>query len=828
MTFTQDSMSAVAHVRDSDKAIQTLSQHLNGVSRLAEQYATKMGLGMLGRLLGLFHDIGKASDAFQQYIHTGAGLVEQDADLHVDAPRARGTIDHSTAGAQMVHELIGGDHGSLPIHAELLSLCLASHHSGLIDCLAPDGSDHLQTRIDKDPVRTSFVEVKDKIPPEVMARISSTLEDSTLELQLSKLAQEIGDRISKTVPLEGRTDMCCFQLGMIAKFLFSCLIDADRSDSASFCEPRNLKARDGREPVDWGLLLLRLETKLSDFTEGGYVNRLRKEISENCAAAAERHPGIFTLTVPTGGGKTLASLRFALRHAQKHGLERIVYVIPYTSIIDQNADTVRKILDPADLDGIVLEHHSNLTPERENWKQKILAENWDAPIVFTTSVQFLEAIFGKGTRGARRLHQLTRAVIIFDEIQTLPIRTIHLFNNAVSFLAENGKSSIVLCTATQPLLDQVTPTNGRLTFGDETEMMPDATRLFTKLRRVEVIDKTKPGGWHIGDAAHLACKEMEEQGSVLCIVNTKAVARELYKQIVDLTDVKAYHLSTNMCPVHRMAVLKEVTYQLEKRIPVICVSTQLIEAGVDIDFRGVIRSISGLDSIAQAAGRCNRNGLMASPGKVHVLNLQSENTSSLPDIKIGKTITERILGEYHDDPTLFGDGLIGLEAIERYYREYFFQREKEMVYRVDDKSAIGREDSLLSLLSANRISVGLYQSVAGKRKNIWLPQSFMSAAKEFDVIDSPTQGVIVPYETGNSIIGDISAAIDLTDFKKLLRSAQRYSVNLFNSKFQELRQLGAVYEIRQGSELYALLPEYYHECFGFDVSTTGSPGAIIC
>ena len=298
--------------------------------------------------------------------------------------------------------------------------------------------------------------------------------------------------------------------------------------------------------------------------------------------------------------------------------------------------------DPISEGRIVLEHHSDLTPEQQGWREKMLSENWDAPVVYTTMVQFLETLFGAGTRGARRMHQLANSVLIFDEIQTLPVRCVHLFNNAINFLVEQCGSTVVLCTATQPLLDRVDVKKGSIRVPDGNEIMPDLKALFDDLKRVEVVNSRKPSGWANGEIADLSIKEAHRADSCLVIVNTKKAAQTLYNLAKDQDGMDVYHLSTDLCPAHRKDKLAEIKAKLEEintkqgnAVKLLCFSTQLIEAGVDVDFGAVIRSTAGLDSIAQAAGRCNRNG-NREIGIVHVVNPQDENLDMLPDIKIGK------------------------------------------------------------------------------------------------------------------------------------------------------------------------------------------------
>ena len=520
----------------------------------------------------------------------------------------------------------------------------------------------------------------------------------------------------------------------------------------------------------------------------------------------------------------MASLRFALHHAHVHDLDRVFYIVPYLTIIDQNADTVREIMEPAnERDKVVLEHHSNLTPEQETRRHNLLAENWDAPIVFTTQVQFLEALFGSGTRDARRMHQLANSVVILDEVQTIPIKTTHMFLTALRFLTNGCGATVVLCTATQPPFDKLGNPYRELSITSEQHIIQHEEELFKKLRRVEVHDNRKPEGLTNAEVADLAENALQEKGSVLIVVNTRASALALYQQIKARNlNATIYHLSTNMCPAHRVDVLNEVKGMLSANEPVICVSTQLIEAGVDIDFGAVIRALAGLDSIAQSAGRCNRHGMREGLGRMWVVNPQEEKLDRLVDIKIGRGHSQRVLDDFRDSPESFGNDRIGLDAVGAYYGFYYQSRKIELSYPVDANSTIGRDDDLYNLLALNTLSTNAYKAVHQSAPEILLRQSFRSAAGEFHVIDSPTRGVIVPYKEGDEIIKDLCSAPGLEKQSKALKRAQRYSVSLFTHQFNELVEAGAIQEVQPGAGIYHLDEQYYDKEFGWSVEPVGN------
>ncbi|MBF0132050.1 MAG: CRISPR-associated helicase Cas3' [Magnetococcales bacterium] len=797
---------AMAHHRKSDGTDQTLETHLQGVATRAKGFADKLQLAPLGEILGLLHDLGKYSAEFQSYLRHAIRAQQQqeggdfDPDGDTANPR-RGSVDHSTAGAQWAWHWSQEQGPYGPLVGQIIALCLVSHHSGLIDCLHLSASkpaeDKFSNRMDKGEDQTHLEEVRGKVDSNILAQLEERMANRSWFEALIKILQEIA-RTNR-----GKETVFCQAMGLLVRFLFSCLIDADRIDSADFEHPDQAPLRQDGRTVDWPQLCDRLEQHLATFPIRHPVDEARRKISDHCWKAAQRDRGCYTLTVPTGGGKTLASLRFALHHARHHGMERIFFIIPYTSIIDQNARVVRTILEP---DGcaerIVLEHHANLTAETETWPQKVMArENWDAPIIFTTMVQFLEALFGGGTRGSRRMHRLANAVMIFDEPQTLPINCVHLFNNAINFLVQQCHSSVLFCTATQPLLHEVDEKKGALKLSDNPELMPEVTRLFQDLRRVQVRDCRQPGGWSVEAVAELALKEVARTGSCLVVVNTKAEALVLYRACREQGTVPLYHLSTRMCPAHRKAVLDAVIARLPDQ-PTLCISTQLIEAGVDVDFGSVIRYLAGIDSIAQAAGRCNRNGARTM-GVVHVVNAAGERLKGLEEIRIGQDKAQVVLDVFPQDP-------IGPDAITLYYKNFFFARSGQMDYPIKGG------DTLLNLLSRNDKATEDFKREYRTSPKLHFLQSFMTAGNSFKVIDAPTQGVIVPYDTvGNELIAALCSAFAPEREYSLLRQAQQYAVNVFPQILGRFQDDGIVREMQPGMGIFYLLDHrYYSREFG--------------
>ena len=410
------------------------------------------------------HDFGKYSQDFQEYIKSVTG-INPDADDYV-LPNGK-KIDHSTAGVQWVYRELrkfGAAQGIGELFGQMLGICIASHHGeGLIDCLDGEGNPKWIERFNKTDELTHLEECEQNADEAVLQKAKELAGENLIRSLLKAVKPILSDPVSNDKIKE-------FYLGCLTRFLFSCLIDADRINSSDFEREAQKEVRRLTEKPDWQTAIDQLKAKLAGFENRYPIDEIRRKISDDCLKRAADSQGIYTLTVPTGGGKTLASLRYALYHAQKHNLDRIIYIIPYTSIIDQNAEEVRKIYcldlkeddngefhscrECSECEKWVLEHHSNLEPEKQSWQDKLLSENWDKPIVFTTMVQFLDAWFGGGTRGARHIHPMTNAVLIFDEIQTLPVKCVHLFCNVLNWLTTFGKSTAVLCTATQPLLGE--------------------------------------------------------------------------------------------------------------------------------------------------------------------------------------------------------------------------------------------------------------------------------------------------------------------------------------------------------------------------------------
>lgn len=693
-------MDYYAHSVGPDKAEwQPLRQHLEATARMAADFAGRFGGGAYGTAAGLLHDLGKYSTEFQRRLE-GAPL----------------RVDHSTAGAQEARRLYGKAVGTL------ISYVVAGHHAGLPDygTLADDAS--LAARLARQDIPDYSVYQQDSLT--FPAR-------SALALSIHPLPSQAG-----------------FSLQFFVRMLYSCLVDADFLDTERVMDRSRARLR-GRYPSVTELYD-RLEHYLVSRFAGvpdSTVNRTRREVLATARAAAERRPGLYTLTVPTGGGKTLSSLTFALQHAVRNQLERVVYVIPFTTIIEQNAEVFRQAVGG----DAVVEHHSSLEQPSEgdeDWseevaRRRLAAENWDAPLVVTTNVQFFESLFASRSSRCRKIHNLARSVIILDEAQMIPTDLLRPSVAALAELAANYGSTVLLCTATQPALQDLLPPDTQVT-----EIAPDPPRLFEVLHRTEV---TQLGPMEDADLAG----RLADHHQVLCIVNTRSHARQLYELMGPGDGI--VHLSARMCPRHRQQVLAVVREALRTGSPCRVVSTQLIEAGVDVDFPVVYRAATGLDSLAQAAGRCNREGRL-DRGSVflfepvgHPLRGWFQRTA---------TVARMVLRE--------GDDPLDPETIQRYFTTLYDLEDGEL-----DRH-------------------GIMQALAEEGTSLRFP--FADIAAKFRLIDNDMMPVIVPWG------GEGEQLVQTARFAPtygLLRRLQPFVVQVYPHEFFTLQRNRQV-EVRGG------------------------------
>lgn len=826
----QQAREFIAHVRKKDGCRESVHDHSLAVCRHAEVLGAKIGAKHLAGLSGLLHDLGKNTLEFKNYL--------EQAIAHPNRPPRRGSVDHSTAGGKWVYEQfhLRADQSIDRLLAEWIANCIVSHHGGLKDFVSPEGRSPFLDRVRM---------TEDKLPEfelAVQRFLSTTMTREEIDAYFAKAREELRQLLEK---MKACSSAPRTMASLTLKYLFSCLIDADRTETRLFDEDEQPE-----EAPDTGAffakvyrsLLTKLECFEQDPNADHPINRLRSEMSLQCEMfATERPSGVYTLSIPTGGGKTLASLRYALRHAMDQGKERIIYILPYNTIIEKNASEVRKIVQDDDM---LLEHHSNVADDRdlrrlldpdgaadeeeeedqaynlERQKLRLAHDTWDRPILFTTMVQFLNTFYASGSRHVRRLHQLSNAVIIFDEVQAVPPHCISMFNEAVNFLHGIGGSTVVLCTATQPALQYV---RQHVRLAGEPEIIREPDRVMQQFKRVELRDETGRGAMSTEQLAAFVAERMADIDSLLVILNTKKAVRELFEHLrkqdwVAEGEVKLYHLSTLMCGAHRKARLDEIRALLGKE-RIVCVSTQLIEAGVDISFQGVIRSLAGLDSIAQAAGRCNRNGETDVPREVSIIRSAVESLRSLPEIKLAAEQTERVLGEFKSNPERYGHHLLSREAMALYFFYYYETIKEKMDYPVPKEGL-----KLFPLLDKNKLSRDRYKLKHLAEPPLEAHGAIAAVEEHFEVIANAGKSVIVPYnDDAQSIITALNGEAGSSKLGDLLRQAQPYTVNLFDQELRRLDKGQNLHYLLQGRVL-ALSETAYDKEYGVNPKGDGEWG----
>jgi len=712
---------------------QPLVEHLTNTADLAQRFGKDADISELARTVALLHDLGKYSKAFQARLD--------------GSPRK---VDHATAGARTAIELFNKNDLEKWL-ATMLAYCVAGHHTGLPDygsAIDVGGDGTLYARLD--PSKTKL---------EDFSAYKTEIDTATLAMK---------SRVIKTAK-----EHQGFSLAFMTRMLYSALVDADFQETETYMN-------EGEKPRGEHASIEELNRNLSahlrkfDNPEGD-INKKRTETLKACIEKAKSEQGFFTLTVPTGGGKTLASMAFALNHAVRHGLKRVVYVLPFTTIIEQNAAVFKECLGEQN----VLEHHSNFdwNPKREDSpesadnetsdvlsKLKLASENWDIPIVVTTNVQFFESLFANRSSHCRKLHNLAKSVIIFDEAQMLPREYLDPCMLAVKELVQNYGTSAVFCTATQPALDK------RLPGVKFTDLVPDSQALFDFYKRVQIKNLGK-----VPDSDLI--EKIQAHSQALCIVNTRKHAKGLFDQ---LEDEGRFHLSTLMCPTHRKETLIKIRELLKSGQPCRVISTQVMEAGIDVDFPVGFRALAGLDSIIQAAGRVNREMKQAN-SDVYVFDPETPFVKKTPAfIKQGASVAESILRDFSSDP-------VSVQAINAYFK---------MLYNLQDPKRA---------FDVKRI-LAYFDKESGE-----LDFDFKTAAENFKLIENSTVAVVIPYcEEAKKILEQ--ARHHPYPFK-FARRLQMYTVNIYQKEFEALQSKGAIETFNDTYEVLNSM-DYYDEKTG--------------
>ena len=782
-----------AHIREDGKR-QTVKEHSLEVGDCAARAAGPAGLAHTARVAGWLHDAGKCKEAFQKYLQ----------DAVAGRPVHRGSVNHSFAGARYVltafHDLQGDPYAALT--AELIGFAVGAHH-GLFDCMderQQNGFSHRQDArgIDYEESMEHFF--AQCVPEERL------LEEFRLAVgEVTALFSRI-DQIA--APAEQHDEEVFFYLGLAARGILSGVIEGDRRDTARFMNDKEVP----RWPEDmtpiWKKSLRQVERTLQGFSKERPIDRARQIISDRCGECGKSAGGIFRLNVPTGGGKTLSGLRFALTHGARWNKARIFFLSPLLSILDQNAQVIR---DAVKDDRLILEHHSNLVRPTQDGKEldrlELLMENWDTPMVITTLVQFLNTLFSGKTGCIRRFHAVFDSVIVIDEVQTVPDHMLSLFDLAMTFLSQICGATILLCSATQPCLEEA---DHPLRY-PPTQVVGYDEALWQVFRRTTIQDG---GTCSLEELPGYIQERLEACRSLLVVCNKKDQAEYLFRQ-TQAEGVGAFHLSAAMCVAHRRQVLAEIQKALKENKKggpkVLCISTQVVEAGVDISFQQVLRLSAGMDSVVQSAGRCNRNGEDPTPQPVTVLRCAGERLDRLRQIRRGQAATESLLYAYRKDPDRFDRRLDSDQAIAYYYRKLY----KSMDQGHQDY-VVTPHGRLLDLLALNERYATAYSQDVDRYV---LHQAFRLAGNLFQVFDQDTIDVLVPYQEGRQIREKLIRAAQTWDYdqlRTLLEEARPYTVSMYRYQIDRLQAQGALIQLFDGRAL-ALTDGYYHEATGFSL-----------
>lgn len=779
----------IAHIRQSDGQEQSVECHCLQTANYARIAGKSVGMEQLAFVAGLLHDMGKLSSAFDAYIHG-------------DSHYYRGSIDHCFAGAKYLSELAENE---IFLHkkaqflktAEFLGHVILSHH-GLHDWIDEEGKDYFHARIMKTENYKEILENAKNISFFQDCPEKFQLAEAEFSVLKSKIKSIVSEMPLSDATAKNKNEILSFYLGMAERLMTSILIDADRTDTADFISNVTIE-KSFDSALLWEKMQKRMEQRLSEFSERtDRISKQRNSISERCAAFAEHSVKICRLIVPTGGGKTLSALRFAIAYCRRYHKKRIFYIAPFLSILEQNSDEIRKIAG----DDEFLEHHSDAMNEilqKENTDElhsyELHTERWDSPVIATTMVQFLDSLFSAKTSAVRRMHQLSESVIIIDEIQSLPTKCVYMFNLAMNFLSRICGSVIVLCSATQPPFELLK--KYPLLLDSNSSMTGETVGDFSVFRRTYIENYIKEDGYSYEEAAEFCLAKQPEYGSLLMIVNTKLAAREIFQRLQQDSLVPIFHLSTNMCPQHRREQIQKIRERLEQHLPIICVTTQLIEAGVDISFGCVVRSLAGMDSIAQASGRCNRNGESETACPVFILDIWEEKLANLEEIQAGQDISLQML-----DNTEKRTDLLGVEMMSEYFRKFYHENKEQLVYPY-------RNENLIDLLSLNHDR----NLLSGRTKANVSGQAFATAGQAFNVIENNTQSLLVPFnEEAKTLIAELNTNKTPSEIRLLLRKAQPYMAGVYPQMFRKLQEENAIFSLTSG--VLTVDERYYHSEYG--------------
>ena len=796
-------MNNLAHISKDGKRKQTLKEHNTNVARYTAKCLKTIGLSDLGTLVGLLHD-GKGTDNFQTYLKRSTEYSRYDQG-YVPKPAfsrpRRGSVNHTFAGVIYVIERYHkGNDPFDDLTAEIAAVAIGAHH-GLFDCenleKSKNGFTHRLTT-DKDVIQ--YDQAKESFEHEISSagRLDSLFSKAREEVKTltsDKIKEYVVSNSDKKQQVNAPQQMQMY-IYFITKLVMSALIYADRRDTAEFYDGRDYSDIDGQ----WDRDIKEFERKYDALGHSDTgINNVRRIISDQCADFASHPANIYRMDIPTGGGKTLSSLRYALHHAEKFSKKKIIYVIPLLTIIEQNAKVIKQYLPSED----VLEHHSDVVKEdmseEEINEYDLRRDRWASPVIITTLVEMLNILFGGKTSDIARMRALSDSIIIFDEVQSVPKSTLAMFNSALNFLSGFCGTTIILCSATQPEFDSLKDFPMNLSKDRMVDLTDEQMKYF---KRHDYINLTA-SPMDISSLSGFAIKTVKEQNPLMIVCNTKSEARSIYKNIQKEKGVTALFLSAGLCKAHRKEVLDTVFKKLKviqtktSDEKLVLVTTQLVEAGVDVSFRSVIRILAGNDNLVQAAGRCDRSGEYGA-GSVYLVKLSGENAvlGCLPDIIESQQslLSTMCYKDFKPEDS---------EFIADFYKRMFTCADtiKKTHYPFHYKT----KDLLMNDIMSHRMF-----SNRNERSPYFITYPFKTCGENFKVFNEDTYTILVPYKEGKDIIKEIEADSDKNIPAGLINKSSAYSVNIYDQQMKKLKEQGMIKEVC-GGLIYVLDEQAYSQ-----------------
>jgi len=777
------------------------------VAKLAGELLKTSGLYTTAFLSGLLHDMGKFHDNFERYIKCVSSGGEYRGER----------VIHTFTGVSFILRTYHNGDNMRKLTAETISLTIGSHH-GLFDIYHDtDNFNAFRHRLEKQPdydrvaIENFFREC---VPRE---EIEKLFNESVKEIT------EFCGKIYKVCTKPEPQGKCDFYLGLLSRLVLSAVIEGDRRDTADFM---NNESHIVATSVNWHDEIGSLDRLLENFQSQTDIQKARRSFSDACNKFANEPSDIYRLDLPTGGGKTLSSIRYALTHAQAYGKRRIFYVAPLLTILEQNASIIKNALPP---DEDILLHYSNLTEDSFNNDmlddRELLLDSWESKIIITTLVQMLQTMFSGKMSSIRRFNALSNSVIIFDEIQSLPMKVYSMFNLAVNFLSKCCEATIILCSATLPLFDKadIYPM-----IVSNKQMIPQELIEESK----QIFKRTDIKKWEkelsIDKIPDIVINRLNVDKSILVVCNKKNQAAQIFNSLRESLsegDVLLFHLSAGMCPKHRKDTIRDLTDALATGKKLICISTQVIEAGIDISFSCVFRFAAGIDSVIQSAGRCNRNGNEKTPHDVFILKIEGEQLRGLKEIEQSRSAVLNLLDEFERAPAEFENDLSSLSSINYYYDVLLSCIDKKIQDYPNPKERGG--PTLMSYLSSNKEI--MQNGVIRNYNDYYYKQAFNTAGSLFSVFDDNQTTVLVPYnEEARDIIASLFESVSYcnTKMKDIFSKSKDYSVSLFNPTFEKLKKMGAIKLVPE-IEIPCLLENYYDDKTGVSLEETTCSNTLI-